>query len=48
MLPVKIETYAMDITQQDPVFELDHEMTELYKMPDLSPSSFDYLSASLL
>ena len=41
MLPVKIETYSMDINVEDPVFELDHEMTSLYGMQDLSPASFD-------
>ena len=47
MLPVKIETYSMDINVEDPVFELDHEMTSLYGMPDLSPTSFDQLSKDL-
>ena len=37
----------MDITKPEPSFELDHEMTELYAMPDLSPSSFDDLSRRL-
>jgi len=47
MLPVKIETYLMDIRKTDPVFVLDHELTELYDMPDLSPHSFDDLSLRL-
>ena len=41
MLPIKIETWAIDITQDDPVFELHHELTEHYEINDLSPSSFD-------
>lgn len=41
MLPVKIETYIMDIEKEDPEFVLNHELTELYGMKDLSPHSFD-------
>ena len=44
MLPIKIETYAIDITQDDPVFEFRHELTEYYAIKDLSPHSFDTLS----
>ena len=47
MLPVKIETYAMNITEADPEFILDHELTELYQLPNLSPKSFDKLSTRL-
>lgn len=47
MLPIKIETYSMDITVDDPEFILDHELTELYKLPDLSPKSFDEFSIRL-
>ena len=48
MLPVKIETWAIDITQDDPVFEFHHELTEYYGMADLSPASFDLLSERFL
>lgn len=48
MLPIKVETWAIDITQDDPVFEFHHELTEYYGMPDLSPSSFDALSERFL
>ena len=48
MVPVKIETWAIDITQDDPVFEFHHEMTEYYGMDDLSPASFDLLSERFL
>ena len=41
LLPLKIETYSMDIANEHYEFELDHELTELYDMPDLSPKSFD-------
>lgn len=44
MLPIKIETYAIDITQDNPDFELHHELSEYYNMEDLSPASFDLLS----
>lgn len=47
MLPLKIETYTLDINAEDPEFVLDHEMTELYDLPDLSPNSFDELSVRL-
>lgn len=47
MLPIKIETYSMNITREVPEFELDHELTELYHLPDLSPSSFEHLSQQL-
>ena len=47
MLPVKIETYIMDIYAEDPTFKLSHELTEFYNMRDLSPLSFDKLSVKL-
>mmetsp|Transcript_32963 Transcript_32963/g.43419 ORF Transcript_32963/g.43419 Transcript_32963/m.43419 type:complete len:259 (+) Transcript_32963:560-1336(+) len=47
MLPIKIETYAMHIENENYEFELDHELTELYDIPDLSPKSFDQLSTRL-
>jgi len=52
MLPVAVETYVMDLTDLDqdevPSFVLDHELSEFFGMPDLSPSSFDDLSNRLL
>ena len=50
MLPVKIETYSLQIDaerEEDIKFVLDHEMSELYNLPDLSPKSFDDLSMRL-
>ena len=50
MLPVKIETYSLRIdaeNEDDIKFELDHEMGELYNLPDLSPKSFDDFSMRL-
>jgi len=44
MLPVKIHTFVFDISEANPAWKHDHEMTELYGMKDLSPSSFDELS----
>lgn len=44
MVPLKIETYKMEVDAADPEFYLDHEMTEYYNLPDLSPQSFDELS----
>lgn len=40
MIPIRVETWKLDVNQNDPVFELDHEVTEFYNMTDLSPSSF--------
>ena len=48
MLPVKIHTYVLDVTQEDPKWNHDHELTEYYTMKDLSPSSFVELSQRLL
>ena len=47
MLPVRIETWLLDITQDDPEFFMHHEMGELYRMEDLSPGSFDKLTEQL-
>ena len=47
MLPVKIETYTLDIEDESPEFVLDHEFGDLYDMPDLSPKSFDDLTERL-
>lgn len=48
MLPLKAETWRLDVLAEDPDFVLDHEMTSYYGMPDLSPASFDALSERLL
>lgn len=37
MLPVKIETYRFDPYAAEPEFLFDHELTEYYSLPDLSP-----------
>lgn len=47
MLPVKTHTYVFDVSQSNPVWQHDHEYTEYYEMTDLSPSSFDDLSARM-
>lgn len=44
MLPVKVETWRMDVEASEPEFVLDHELTEYYDLPDLSPASIDALS----
>jgi sphingomyelin phosphodiesterase len=48
MLPVKIHTYIMDIKEENPHWKWDHELTEYYNMPDLSPESFDDLATRML
>ena len=48
MLPIKIETYRMDVEAAEPEFVLDHELTSYYNMKDLSPQSFDDLSERFL
>jgi hypothetical protein len=48
MLPVKVHTYIFDVTDLEPEWGFDHELTSLYKMNDLSPSSFDDLSNRIL
>ena len=47
MLPVKIETWILDINKKNPEFFLHHEMGDLYSMEDLSPQSYDKLTNSL-
>ncbi len=44
MLPVKIHTYFLNVTDSNPQWREDHEMTEMYGMKDLSPRSFADLS----
>lgn len=44
MLPVKINTYFLNVSDPYPQWTFDHEMTDLYKMKDLSPRSFAELS----
>jgi hypothetical protein len=41
MLTVKVETYRIDVEADNPEFVLDHELTDYYGIPDLSPASFD-------
>lgn len=48
MLPLKAETWRLDVLAEDPDFVMDHETTSYYGMPDLSPASFDALSERLL
>jgi hypothetical protein len=48
MLPIKLESWAIDIEQENPEFYLHHEFTEYYGMKDLSPESFDWLSMQFL
>lgn len=48
MIPIRVETWKLDVNQNDPVFELDHEVTEFYNMTDLSPSSFQTLADQIL
>jgi hypothetical protein len=48
MLPVKVHTYSMDISDDAPEWKYHHELTELFEMKDLSPSSFDALSDQML
>jgi hypothetical protein len=44
MLPLRVETYTLEITAEEPEFTLDHELTEYYGMNDLSPKSFNELA----
>jgi len=48
MLPLKVETWRLDIYAEEPEFVLDHELTTHYEMEDLSPQSFDKLSNQML
>ena len=45
---MKVETYRLDPEAESPEFVLDHELTEFYGMPDLSPASFDELAQRML
>jgi len=47
MVPLKTHTYTFDVSEVNPVWKHDHEYTEYYDMKDLSPSSFDDLSARM-
>jgi sphingomyelin phosphodiesterase len=48
MLPVKIHTYILNVSDPNPQWKWDHEMKEYYGMKDLSPRSFDELNDKLL
>jgi hypothetical protein len=48
MLPVKVHTYVFDLSEKDPNWAWNHELTKVYKMKDLSPDSFNDLSERLL
>jgi len=47
LVPVKIHTYVFPIYDAEPKWQYSHELSELYQMPDLSPSSFNDLSNRL-
>ena len=53
MIPVKIETYSLDITEANkhpetaPRFTLRHELSEEYNLTNLSPSNFLELAKSI-
>eukprot|EP00347_Sterkiella_histriomuscorum_P016216 403354044 len=44
MLPLRIQTHFMDISKDEPKWELRHQLPEFYQMEDLSPNSFEKLS----
>jgi len=44
MLPIKVETWTLNVYAQEPEFVLDHELSHFYEMKDLSPASFDALA----
>ena len=48
MLPVKIHTYVFDLKEENPKWKWNHELTEYYNLPDLSPQSFDDLATRML
>lgn len=49
MLPIKIETHYLDVKERPmPQWKLSHELTEHYKLKDLSPKSFEHLSNKML
>ncbi|CDW80649.1 saposin b domain-containing protein [Stylonychia lemnae] len=47
-LPVKISTYFLNLEEENPKWNFHHEMTDVYGMKDLSPSSFRNLSQRIL
>ena len=48
MVPVRVETYVLNIELGKTEFELHHEMAEWYGMKDNSPESYDDLSDRFL
>lgn len=44
MLPLKVHTYVLNITAEDPKWFKHHEMTEYYEIKDLSPKSIEDLA----
>ena len=48
MLPIRVETYRMDVEADEPEFVFDHDVAEKYGMKDYSPASFDDLSNRML
>lgn len=47
MLPIKVETWRLDVYAEEPEFVMDHELSHYYEMKDLSPSSFDDLASQM-
>ena len=48
MVPVKVHTYVFNVTDPNPSWKWDHELTEYYGMEDLRPTNFDKLSEAFL
>ena len=48
MLITKAHTYVFNISDENPQWRYDHELSERYNMTDLSPQSFDLLSDRIL
>ena len=48
MLPKRVETYALNPSDENPSFNFHHELTELYGMNHLSPVEFDEFAARVL
>ena len=48
MVPVRVETYVLDIELGKTEFEFHHELSEWYGMKDHSPESFEDFSERLL
>jgi len=44
MLPIRVETWRIDVYAEEPEFVMDHELSQDYGMKDLSPASFDELA----